>query len=619
MGKKLDKLKFRFTMRNTILILCLGCTIFALLLQAIIFQVSSSGIIRNENAKDSSETLVKMQSELGDLVHDISIEMLSIYSETGLISGMRRRAAYENDMSKYYWIAWDIARNKFSTDDGLVALYIYDSNDEVISAYRSTVLYYPRNIYDSELTTDFNEEKVLDYVHSDDNEMLISGYYNASADKNIVRMVLKLHNYDTERKEFGYLVCDFDSKGFTDIMQKYASSKNVLIWLQPTSDRAIAISGDITDSNRNEYKNITRDIRTGGSLENLGGEYGSYYLASLKSDENCLNAFILSPQSLVMATQKSLIKNLILISLAMIALSFVLVAYISELLSKPVEKMKDVVISIKNGDDSVRVVPIGWSEELSVLGIEFNEMLDMIQKMAKEEYESKMIVERTEYKALQAQINPHFLYNTLDTMSGIANSQNCLLVSGLCQSLSAIFRYCMNMSDSCSTMKQEMAHVRNYLYVMDVRNDSAVRYEFRIDPETLEDEIPRISIQPIVENALSHGLRNIRGDDKKLIISAEHIHGENGVLLLKIYIIDNGCGMDVTSINEELEKNDPSRVEVGHSIGLLNVNSRLKRYFGNEYGIYIDSKPGEGARVIITVPVRREGAENGEGISGTGC
>ena len=99
MGKKLDKLKFRFTMRNTILILCLGCTIFALLLQAIIFQVSSSGIIRNENAKDSSETLVKMQSELGDFVHDISIEMLSIYSETGLISEMRRRAAYENDIS----------------------------------------------------------------------------------------------------------------------------------------------------------------------------------------------------------------------------------------------------------------------------------------------------------------------------------------------------------------------------------------------------------------------------------------------------------------------------------------------------------------------------------------
>ena len=122
---------------------------------------------------------------------------------------------------------------------------------------------------------------------------------------------------------------------------------------------------------------------------------------------------------------------------------------------------------------------MGWSEELKVLGTEFNDMLDRVQAMAQEEYKYRLLVERTEYKMLQAQINPHFLYNTLNTMSGIATAQNCPLVSGLCHSLSAVFRYSLNMTDEFSTVQKEMEHVRNYLYVMDVRSGSDVVHEYQ--------------------------------------------------------------------------------------------------------------------------------------------
>ena len=217
--------------------------------------------------------------------------------------------------------------------------------------------------------------------------------------------------------------------------------------------------------------------------------------------------------------------------------------------------------------------------------------------MAQEELQHKMLVERTEYKMLQAQINPHFLYNTLDTMSGIANAQKCPLVSGMCRSLSAIFRYSLNMTDELSTMQNEMAHVRNYLYVMDVRNGSAIAYDYQIDSDTLQDQMPRICIQPVVENALSHGLRNVRRKDKKLLIRSEHID-EN----LVITVSDNGAGMDAESMNRLLKQNDMKRVESGVSIGILNVNARLKNLFGDEYGLHIESIMGEGTTVTITVP-----------------
>ena len=146
-------------------------------------------------------------------------------------------------------------------------------------------------------------------------------------------------------------------------------------------------------------------------------------------------------------------------------------------------------------------------------------------------------------------------------------------------------------------LQNEMAHVRNYLYVMDVRNGSTIAYDYQIDSDTLADQMPRICIQPVVENALTHGLRNVRRKDKKLLIRSEHVN-EN----LVITVQDNGAGMDAESMNRLLDQNDMKRVESGISIGILNVNARLKRLFGEKYGLHIESTAGEGTTVTITVP-----------------
>ena len=236
-------------------------------------------------------------------------------------------------------------------------------------------------------------------------------------------------------------------------------------------------------------------------------------------------------------------------------------------------------------------------DEIGNLGAGFNSMVSRLKENIEQIQEEENSKRELELKMLQAQINPHFLYNTLDTMSGIANAQNCPMVSGMCHSLSAIFRYSLNMTDELSTVQNEMAHVRNYLYVMDVRNGSTIAYDYQIDSDTLADQMPRICIQPVVENALTHGLRNVRRKDKKLLIRSEHVN-EN----LVITIQDNGAGMDAESMNRLLDQNDMKRVESGISIGILNVNARLKRLFGEKYGLHIESTAGEGTTVTITVP-----------------
>ena len=408
---------------------------------------------------------------------------------------------------------------------------------------------------------------------------------------------MKLHNYDADRNALGYLVCDINSAAFTSIMAKYVDVEQVCLWLQPLNDRVIAMTGEASESQRRIQKQLAKVVQSHYKSGELEQEYDGNYLIQVSQENYNLEAFVLVSQSLLTATQKTLIRTLLIIMGAMILAIMVIVLFVSQWMTKPVEEMSSTITRIKDGETQLRVQPVGWSQELTTLGTEFNEMLDRMQVMAQEELQHKMLVERTEYKMLQAQINPHFLYNTLDTMSGIANAQNCPMVSGMCHSLSAIFRYSLNMTDELSTVQNEMAHVRNYLYVMDVRNGSTIAYDYQIDSDTLADQMPRICIQPVVENALTHGLRNVRRKDKKLLIRSEHVN-EN----LVITVQDNGAGMDAESMNRLLEQNDMKRVESGISIGILNVNARLKRLFGEKYGLHIESTAGEGTTVTITVP-----------------
>ena len=587
----------KWTMRKAVLVLCISSVLFALLLQTFLFQQSLRRQIRAEIISDHEISLNKMQTDLSSFIHTIRGEMLTIYSEQDLINDMRSAAEQDTCLKDYYWRSWYFARKRFTKEDQLLAMYLYDTKDHLISSYRYNSAAYPKDIYKSE-EYDNNSDRVYDYVHGKRTDLMISGYHNPDTKKDIVRMVLKLHNYDADRSGLGYLVCDINSAAFTSIMSKYVDVEQVCLWLQPLNDRVVAMTGQASDSQRRIQKQLAKAVENYYKSTKLEQEYDGNYLIQVSQENYNLEAFVLVSQSLLTATQKSLIRTLLIIMAAMLLAITIIVLFLSQWLTKPVEEMSSTITQIKNGETQLRVRLVGWSQELTTLGTEFNEMLDRMQVMAQEELQHKMLVERTEYKMLQAQINPHFLYNTLDTMSGIANAQNCPMVSGMCRSLSAIFRYSLNMTDELSTVQNEMSHVRNYLYVMDVRNGSTVAYDYQIDSNTLADQMPRICIQPVVENALTHGLRNVRRKDKKLLIRSEHV-GENLVLTVQ----DNGAGMDAEAMNRLLEQNDMKRVESGISIGILNVNARLKKLFGAGYGLHIDSIVGEGTTVTITVPV----------------
>ena len=243
--------------------------------------------------------------------------------------------------------------------------------------------------------------------------------------------------------------------------------------------------------------------------------------------------------------------------------------------------------------------------EFGVLGQEFNDMLNRMEKLISEKYATQILANDARYKALQAQVNPHFLYNTLDTMSGIAASKNCPQVSRLCLALSNLFRYSLNMKDPLSTFEEEILHSKNYMYIMNIRMQDSVQLDIAVKSELLKEKLPRLSLQPLLENALLHGLKEKRGE--KWIRLTAKADTNN----LWIIVEDNGVGMNADAINEHLKKSVTEVLQRKSSIGLDNINARVKLLFGPEYGISVQSEKNEGSRVTLYLPRKGE-ANNGK-------
>lgn len=591
-------MRYNLKMNTKILFLFLGAMLFALVLQTILFQETSSRLIYRQAEEDSFNSLRNMQDDIYDFAKNIENGMIDIYNEDVFLKDLRNGMNISEMRQQYYREAYNIANTNFKTSSGIVALYLYNIDHELISTYRRAVTpkhNYPEDIYADEKK--YNAEITKKYVESEDTSMLISSYYNETRKKDIVRFVLKLYNNSNIQDKIGYVVCDVDSKEIKSIMEKYNTDEEVFIWLQPTGDRPILSSGTLKESDKSSYENLQEEIKEGTEQTGVKLESKNRVFFQVEQKKYNLGAYSIMPQSLLRQNQKVLTKNLLAIAMLMLCVAVGIVIFVSKYLTKPLERMTQAMKEIKEGNTKLRLEE-KQGDEIGQLAESFNEMLDKIEGLIGKEYEIQLLLHQAEYNALQAQINPHFLYNTLDTMSSIADIQGCRQVAALCQSLSNIFRYSLDIKHPFSTVAKEIMHLKNYIYVMNVRMQDNIEYHFDIDDTVLKEAIPRISIQPIVENALNHGLRNGKG--KKQVEICARDKGDD----IEIIVKDNGVGMSKEKIDTLLKNTDGGTAR-GKSIGINNIHMRLRMLYGEQYGIKIESEINVGTTVTLKVPKKR--------------
>ena len=591
-------------LRTKIFIMVLGCVLAALIIQTCLFQNLSSKLIYEQAKEESEQSMQSMQNEIYGLIKGIENNLIEIYMDDELLQSLRKKETIKELQSKFYRKAYDIATDEFETGDDVVSFYLYTMDHQVISTYRRAVT--PKHNYASDIYSDpeyTNAEIVKKYVELDNPVMLVSSYYNEYRNKNILRFVMKLYNESNLQDKIGYVVCDVDTKNLEKIMDKYRIDRTAFMWLQPTGDRPIDTLGDLDAEQTKEYNALEKSIACGKKAENETNSKQEFF--RIDQQHYNLTAYSMMPQKVLRQNQRNLTINLLAIALLMICVSMIITGFISSGLTRPLELLMNTIQKIGNGNVQLRA-KIVKEDEIGELAQQFNEMLDQMEELKQKEYQTKQLLNRAEYKALQAQVNPHFLYNTLDTMASIAEIRNCPEVSHMSQSLALIFRYSLNMKDPFSTVENEIVHLKNYIYVMDMRMHDNIQYTFDVDEMTLKSKLPRLSLQPIVENAINHGLRNKRGK-KKIGIQIKREQMD-----LVICIEDNGIGLDTSAINESLRKNELEFVEKGNSIGLHNINARLKMLYGNQYGMHLESMLGEGTKVFMILPDRGEDSNNEE-------
>lgn len=270
---------------------------------------------------------------------------------------------------------------------------------------------------------------------------------------------------------------------------------------------------------------------------------------------------------------------------------------LSKLLGRPLRGLASAMESFEADADHFTYHPVGGTREVQELSASFEHMVLRIQQLMSTVREEEINLRKTELKALQAQINPHFLYNTLDSIAWMCEQGRNADAVKMVHALARLFRISISRGHELIPIAKEIEHAESYLQIQMYRYKNQFTYAFDVDPDCLGYYCNKITLQPIIENAITHGL-DLMVEEGRIDVRVRS-DGEDIVFSVQ----DNGVGMSEEQIEATMRQEPTDRT----GIGIRNVNDRLKIYFGRGYGLHITSEPDVGTCVEIRMPKIREG------------
>lgn len=298
----------------------------------------------------------------------------------------------------------------------------------------------------------------------------------------------------------------------------------------------------------------------------------------------------------------NMLKTRLFIVFVILLIIFIVIlinSYISFRVTNPIRELEKSVKALEEGNLDADIY-MGGSYEVQHLGKSVQDMKFRIKGLMQDivnEHEEKR---KSEFDSLQAQINPHFLYNTLDIIVWQIENEKQSEAVHTVTALARFFRLSLGKGKNIVTVKDEIDHVKNYLMIQHMRFKNKFDYEFDIAEDVLELPSLKLMLQPLVENAIYHGMEFMDGDGL-IMVKAWREEDE-----LYLSVADNGLGMTEDKVEMILTGKSSSGNGRGSGIGVKNVNERIKLYFGEAYGLTIDSEPDEGTKVTIHLPVKAE-------------
>jgi len=421
----------------------------------------------------------------------------------------------------------------------------------------------------------------------------INGQFKVSVDSEMWNIVAGKINFE-EGKQYKFI-----NKAIVDIntIKGNVKSNDNMIRLEVVLRTIETLSGyvDVMKKQIKEKKKVDENMEVLENIRNITllieEDIQEFILYELKESEKLNNEIQESFQSWV-------VTNIIVLCLVVL-FSILAIWIISGSISHPIKELCKSTKLISEGNFDVRVESVA-SNELDILGKSFNMMAVKVKELIDSNIREQENMKKSELKALQAQINPHFLYNTLDTILWMADSGKREQVKEIVKALSSFFRISLSKGKDFITIKEEIEHISSYLTIQKIRYRNILNYKIIIDERIYRYKILNLTLQPLVENALYHGIKNRRAGG---FIEVRGYEKNNEVIF---EIMDNGVGMTpekYSMIIEELNDNGSPKIKES-GFGLNNVHKRIKLYYGKDYGISIDSNYKVGTNVYVRMAIR---------------
>lgn len=262
---------------------------------------------------------------------------------------------------------------------------------------------------------------------------------------------------------------------------------------------------------------------------------------------------------------------------------------------QPISQLNQATEKIAQGDFNARA-QADSEDEVAELAVSFNKMAGSMQSLIDKVKEDERKMRKADLRLLQEQIQPHFLYNTLDTIVWLIESNEPDEAVTMVVTLSDFFREILSKGKEFISIKEEEKHISSYLQIQEMRYRDILEYDIQLDQVIYKYQILKLTLQPVVENALYHGIKYKRAK------GCIHIHGEKEGDIIRLTVRDDGVGMDEEELEQLRQQIEKPCQETEKGFGLANVNERIHMYFGPEYGMKIQSQKGKGTTVEIVIP-----------------
>ncbi len=433
-------------------------------------------------------------------------------------------------------------------------------------------------------------------IPADGNNLLTYTYrrkYQQIGDKYVLSLYRQLNDINNLTKRLGIIRIDLSEREINRIYRDIQLGETGYVFIT-NKDGVILSHSNVEMINKNiRNEELFKKVFTGENgfyREKYSGQdmLVTYYESNIQD----MTYISVVPFKEITRELNTSLKVTLSIVAVVIALAFIALSFLTMKITKPIKKMTVLMKKVEQGNLDV-LINTDRKDEIGTLGRSFNSMTRKLKILIEEVYKIQLSRKEAELKTLQAQINPHFLYNTLDVIYWTSRLENAPRTGEIVSALAKLFKLGLNKGSEITTIKKEVEHVQSYLTIQKFRYDEIPEFRIAVDESILEHSTIKLILQPFVENALVHGIAEMGGRGRVEILGRDQ--GKN----ICFEVIDNGKGMEEDRIREIFEENFESDQK---GYGVRNVHKRIKLYFGQDYGVEIFSKTASGTKVVITIP-----------------